>query len=315
MASPLVSIVIPCYNGELFVAEAIESALGQTYENKEVIVVDDGSTDGSAGVIREYSNRLRGISGPNRGACAARNLGLAAANGDFIQFLDADDLLHRDKLKVQVPISVQCHSIVVFCKWSSTITAGAAGQLHCSNASHEDSVILSLERIISTSAPLYPTERLKELGGWSEGLTSAQDFELNLRLACHGITFVEIPDRLMTIRRRAGSVSSDMQRVLNNMQQICVQAYRLLKDRSELTESRKAAFAARLARLGRAFLIHGDTQAAMASFQLAREMHPLGGIPQAYSRSTRMLRRLFGPIRTERIVQFKRRLRMARGNL
>lgn len=315
MSGPLVSIIIPCYNAEATIAEAIESALGQTYAHKEVIVIDDGSPDRSLDFIKSFGNRIRWETGSNRGACAARNRGVALARGEFVQFLDADDVLHDNKLAVQLPIAARMLPGIVFCKWESTMTTGASGHLHCSNLSHEDPVVMALERIISTPAPLYPTERIRELGGWREDLTSAQDFEFNLRLACNDIRFIEISDRLLTVRRRQSSVSSDMQRVLGNMQQTCQRAYQFLGQRNTLSEIRKAAFAARLARLGRAFLIHGDTQAAMKSFQLAREMHPSGGIPEAYSRSTRILRRLFGPVRTERIVQFKRRLGMPRGSL
>jgi glycosyltransferase involved in cell wall biosynthesis len=91
--APLVSIVMPCFNNEAYVAEAIDSALGQTYDNIEVIVIDDGSTDGSLDIIRSYGDRITWRTGPNEGACAARNKGLALARGEFIKFLDADDIL------------------------------------------------------------------------------------------------------------------------------------------------------------------------------------------------------------------------------
>ncbi|MBK8909688.1 MAG: glycosyltransferase [Rhodospirillales bacterium] len=93
MTEPLVSIIIPCWNAEAFVGEAIDSALAQTYRNAEVIVIDDGSTDGSLEVIKSYGDRIRWETGPNRGAPAARNRGLALAAGAYVLFLDADDLL------------------------------------------------------------------------------------------------------------------------------------------------------------------------------------------------------------------------------
>ena len=96
--SPLVSVLIPCHNNEAFVGEAIESALGQTYPNIEVIVVDDGSTDKSLNVIKSYGDRIKWKSGPNRGACAARNTSFFQSQGEFIQFLDADDLIAADKI-------------------------------------------------------------------------------------------------------------------------------------------------------------------------------------------------------------------------
>ncbi|MEJ1973802.1 MAG: glycosyltransferase family A protein [Lacunisphaera sp.] len=78
---PLVSIIIPCYNAETWVAEAIESALAQTWPNKEVIVIDDGSTDKSLEVIKRYDGCIRWVAGLNRGACAARNRGIELGDG------------------------------------------------------------------------------------------------------------------------------------------------------------------------------------------------------------------------------------------
>ena len=90
---PLVSILIPCYNAERWVGQAIESALAQTWPNKEVIVVDDGSTDGSLEVIKSFGDRIKWETGPNRGGNVARNRLLELSHGEWIQYLDADDYL------------------------------------------------------------------------------------------------------------------------------------------------------------------------------------------------------------------------------
>src|SRR3954466_15611284 len=98
----LVSILIPCHNAERWIAQAIDSALAQTWPDKEVIVVDDGSTDASAEIIREYGDRIRGESGPNRGGNAARPRLLALSRGEWLQYLDADDYLLPDKIANQM---------------------------------------------------------------------------------------------------------------------------------------------------------------------------------------------------------------------
>ena len=101
MSQPLVSILIPCYNSEKWLAETLESALAQTWQNKEIIVVDDGSTDSSLEIAKTFeSNKVKVLRQDNRGASAARNLGLTNAQGDFIQYLDADDLLSEDKISL-----------------------------------------------------------------------------------------------------------------------------------------------------------------------------------------------------------------------
>jgi glycosyltransferase involved in cell wall biosynthesis len=96
----LVSVVIPVFNGERFLAAAIESVLGQTYRPVEVIVVDDGSTDAGAAVARAFEG-VRVIEQAQAGPGAARNRGVAAANGELLAFLDADDLMPADKLELQ----------------------------------------------------------------------------------------------------------------------------------------------------------------------------------------------------------------------
>ncbi|MEH6836211.1 MULTISPECIES: glycosyltransferase family 2 protein [Falsihalocynthiibacter] len=96
-----VSIIIPCYNKHAYVAAAIESALAQNH-SCEVIVVDDGSTDASLEKIRLFDGRIKWVSGPNRGGSAARNIGLEMARGDWIQFLDADDILPPEKIAMQL---------------------------------------------------------------------------------------------------------------------------------------------------------------------------------------------------------------------
>jgi glycosyltransferase involved in cell wall biosynthesis len=99
----LVSIVIPCHNAETWVAETLESALVQTWDKKEIIVVDDGSTDNSRKILKSFEPRgIKVIEQENLGASAARNRALSQAHGEFIQFLDADDLIASDKIEIQM---------------------------------------------------------------------------------------------------------------------------------------------------------------------------------------------------------------------
>lgn len=100
---PLVSILIPAFNAQALIPATLASALAQTWPRIEVIVVDDGSTDGTAGVARRFDPaRVTVISQPNRGAAAARNNALSVSRGDYIQWLDADDILSSDKIALQM---------------------------------------------------------------------------------------------------------------------------------------------------------------------------------------------------------------------
>lgn len=103
IANPLVSVIIPCRNAAAWLGEAIESCLGQTWRNVEIIVVDNGSVDSSLQLAKRYASRgISVLECVREGASAARNMGLTQARGDLIQFLDADDVLDRDKIRVQV---------------------------------------------------------------------------------------------------------------------------------------------------------------------------------------------------------------------
>jgi len=100
---PLVSILIPAYNAEEFIADAIRSAIAQTWQRKEIIIVDDGSRDGTAEVVRRFaSTDVVFVSKENQGAAATRNLAFQLSQGDYIQWLDADDLLAPDKIERQL---------------------------------------------------------------------------------------------------------------------------------------------------------------------------------------------------------------------
>ena len=102
MGHVLISCIIPVYNGERYLREAIDSVLAQAHRPLEIIVVDDGSTDGTADVAAGYGARLDYVRQSNAGPAAARNRGLSLAQGEFVAFLDADDLWHPEKLQRQM---------------------------------------------------------------------------------------------------------------------------------------------------------------------------------------------------------------------
>ncbi|SRR5579875_2527316 len=102
MKSNLISCIVPVFNGERYIGEAIESIIAQTYRPLQIIVADDGSRDGTRAVVRGYGEQVTYLWQPNGGPPAARNLGLSAASGEYIAFLDADDLWHPEKLARQM---------------------------------------------------------------------------------------------------------------------------------------------------------------------------------------------------------------------
>lgn len=117
MSTAKISVVIPNYNREALIGETISNLLAQTLSPAEVIVVDDGSTDGSVEVIRSFGARVKLIQQANQGPGAARNAGLRAATGDYVQFQDSDDLYSLNKLEVQAKLLEQTGADIAFSPW------------------------------------------------------------------------------------------------------------------------------------------------------------------------------------------------------
>lgn len=306
-----VSIIIPCYNAERFVGDAIRSALEQTYLGREVIVVNDGSTDGSLEVMKGFGDAIRVETGPNRGGCAARNRGMELAKGELLQFHDADDVLHPEKLARQVPLAVKHRNAIVYCNYSFIDTEGKPAS---SNGQHaplpkgEDSVVFVLQNaFISTPGPLLWREDVMSIGGFRENLSCAQERDLHLRLACEGLEFRHLPEELIFIRRLASGVSSNFICVLDQYQDIVAEVHRILEADGRLNDERLQALAGMLARGARSYLRNGQQERGLNYFRLAREMHPAGGIRQAYPKLGRVLHRLIGPIWTHRLAACRHR--------
>jgi glycosyltransferase involved in cell wall biosynthesis len=117
MQSDLVSVIIPAYNASRYIRECLDSVLGQTHKNLEIIVINDGSTDNTHDILREIQDdRLIVINQKNMGCSASKNIGLNIASGNYIQYLDADDLLSVDKIKLQLEVLQSSKSALAVCK-------------------------------------------------------------------------------------------------------------------------------------------------------------------------------------------------------
>jgi len=208
MAS-LVSILIPCYNAARWLPETIESALAQTWPQTEIILVDDGSRDESLDIARRFATRgVKVIAQANRGASAARNAALTASQGDWLQFLDADDLLAPGKITHQMNLATQlARADVVLCgRWSRfTCTPADADhlpQVLCTDAAPTDWLVSKFEHnaMMHPAAWLTPRATAERAGPWDESLSLDDDGEYFTRvvLASQGVRFC--PDALSYYR-------------------------------------------------------------------------------------------------------------------
>jgi glycosyltransferase involved in cell wall biosynthesis len=184
-ATGRVSVIMPCYNGERFIADAIRSFLAQTYANKELIVVDDGSTDRSAEIVAGFGNAVKLISQPNEGPSAARNRGLHAAKGEFIAFLDADDWWAPNFLEAMVSALAGSDAVLAYCGWQNVLADGSTRPPFVPPDYETPDKRVNL----LSNASLWPihgmlTRRadLLALGGFDERLLMCEDYDLWLRL-------------------------------------------------------------------------------------------------------------------------------------
>lgn len=188
MPSPLVSVIIPLHNAAPYIAECIESVLGQTYQDVEVIVVENCSTDNSLSVAKRYEcEKVRVLISDIPNASAARNMGLREAKGEYIQFLDADDILPAEKITSQILLLAQYSSrAVCFCPWymiqgrSNRISQNVC---HSYNNAVDALVELSLnESCILLHCYLTPISIIRDSGLWNETLTLSDDGDFFARV-------------------------------------------------------------------------------------------------------------------------------------
>ncbi len=297
-STPLVSIVIPCFNAAAFVADAIRSSLEQTHRNTEVIVIDDGSTDRSVDVLHSFGSTVRWETGVNRGACAARNRGMQLATGELIQFLDADDWIYPEKLERQVAAFTRSPRATPVCD-GEVFEAGEVVQRYIAPHSCHDAFRLLLTGPLPTPAPLHRREDLRRVGGFREGLPCCQERDLHLRLACHGWSLNRISEPLYGVRRVPQSLSSCLEKVLDQHWPIAQMLRQILQLRSAWTDERAHDLAAFLTRDARHFARLGRTEKAEHYFLAARDLHPSGGWDTAYGKVTRVLASVIGPVRLE----------------
>lgn len=183
--NPLVSILIPCYNAERWIGQAIESSLGQTWPNREVIVVDDGSADRSAEVVQGFGSRIRWERGPNRGGNAARNRLLELARGEWLQYLDADDYLLPSKIAGQMAFLAELPEVDVLIgpvTIESAMETPPRRELLNIPEPHDPWILLARWYLPQTGACLWRKQAIIDVGGWNPNQPCCQEHELYLRL-------------------------------------------------------------------------------------------------------------------------------------
>ena len=241
-STPSVSIVIPAFNVAPYIAETLNSVFAQTFDDFEVIVVDDGSSDVEEleRALGPYLERVRYVRQENLGAGAARNHGVQEARGEFIAFLDSDDLWLPEYLEEQVRFLRADGYDLAYADALLFGDSPIAGKTYMQTAPSVGPVtFLSLVRNqcnIITSGVVARRCALIKVGLFNESLRNGQDFELWARLARNGARLGYQRKVLLRYRCREGSLSGDMMNRLNRETRV----YRYIADNYDLTDSERA---------------------------------------------------------------------------
>lgn len=198
-----VSILIPCYNSEAFVAETLECCLKQTYENIEVILVDDGSKDKSYEVAKQYeSEQIKVYQQPNSGACVARNLAFEKSSGDYIMYLDADDLICNNYVEALVGgLEEKNMNAIATGQWDrfrKDLSEATFPHLNAyKNFDNGFELLLTLWQeceMLACTSYLVPRHLIEQVGGWNESVLKNQDGEFFARVLINAGEIVHVPE-------------------------------------------------------------------------------------------------------------------------
>lgn len=318
--APLVSVIVPCYNAARFLGETIDSVLAQTLSAFELIVIDDGSTDGTAEVIDRYRRRLGARliaeSGPNRGVSAARNRGTELAQGRYLQYLDADDLLRPDALRLKFESLEFSGADIAYTDWQKLIESPSGsfvpGEIHsrqCEEVHPVPEIAVMRDFWAPPAALLYRREIVDRVGGWNTSLPIVQDGRFLFdALHCGGqLRHVRgIGADYRVLHGRQNLSRRNPAAFMRDWAEDAFQVEAIWRREGTLTSAMKSALLHRLGKTTRV-LYELDRP---AFWSVYRRMQALDSryIPQA-RRSIRLASRLFGYPRAEALALLARRSR------
>ena len=178
--NPKISVIIPVYNGERYIKEAIDSVLNQTYENYEIIVINDGSTDNTIKILKNYVNKIRWKNQENKGVVSAKNSGIKIAKGEYFAYLDADDVFLPDKLELQIKKLNENPKLgLVFCEYYYMDKNGKIIKL----IKPTKKIKLIQDNFIPTSGVICKKSCLEKIGIFEYDVGSDYDWDLWLRIS------------------------------------------------------------------------------------------------------------------------------------
>lgn len=227
-----VSVIIPAYNREKFIARAIQSVLAQIYGDYEIIVVDDGSTDNTANIVKQFGGKVKYILQPNGGSASARNRGIKESQGEYIAFLDSDDFWVPEKLNEQVKVLDNNPNVgIVYAKMPIVNEKGEQVGMKPSQPSGKNfKELLEIWGDIPTSTVLTRRECFDKAGFFDTSLKTMQDIDMWLRIA-RLYDLYEIEGKVLAYYyRHSGQITQNRIKVYEGLVRIYTKIYKTFDD-------------------------------------------------------------------------------------
>ncbi len=307
----IASIIIPAYNAEAWLEEAVESALLQEYPFKEVIVIDDGSTDATPAILEKLSRYVVAKRQPQLGVCAARNHGVRLARGEIIQFLDSDDLLHKSRLSLMIDAwrsfpgtDLISASFICFQDRDVPSDFNRAIPGNCG-------IKIGLQDTLLTSylpwAALFRKSFLSGVGPWNETLRRWEDLEYHVRISCKEPSAPHISAPLYGYRQHSAAPRiSDGNRnhtLLDNARSALLISEKYLQDSQREKRQTDDYLFPFFLHLARQYGIRGNKQQFLELLQNAARLTPRSGF-KAKAYAAMAMTHAFGVAFTSRVTEF-----------
>lgn len=276
---PKVSVIIPTYNRADFLTEAVDSVLNQTWRDFEIIVVDDGSTDGTRDVVGRYGDRIKYFHKQNKGPSSARNFGTSKAHGNFLAFLDSDDIWEPNKLDIQMNF-LQSHPEIKLISCGSYIMGNSRKRKFHIRGDLSGDLFLTLYQrsFINTSSVVLTQDCFFQVGPFDETIQTAEDYDLWLKVARHfPMAYLDTP--LVGIRKHPDKLSKNKIELRKNAIQVLQTHFDPERVPARIYRRRLSDL---YVYLGRGYLKIGDSGAARASFRHSMGLMPLRFRPIRY---------------------------------
>jgi glycosyltransferase involved in cell wall biosynthesis len=309
---PLVSILIPVFNGRRWLATAIQSALAQTWDHREIIVLDDGSTDGSGDVARTFGTAITFAAQPNGGQNLSRNRLTTLSSGDWLLYLDADDELAPAAVACKMHHADRADAVYGSMELRRYRGDDVVSTEMCRAAEYDDQLAAAFHwKYPNTSSFMFRKSAVIAAGGWNESIRSCTDYDLYFRLLLSGSRVRAAADSLSVYRHwHAGQASlEDVFRQTTTRLQVMWRAVEVLDRTQRWTPAARAAFSN--AALGVIRILY-STDAPRAAIEHARlrAWNPsLGPESPFFSRGYRAAYRLLGFEGAERVAAAARILK------